>query len=133
MIVINKVLAFICIGVPLSGCATIVRGTTQSISVTTTPTTGARCVLQNKKGAWHLTSPATITIHKADGHLDISCTKMGFADASKVISGHLDGVTFVGGPAGVGIDAADGALFTYPKEIDVPMTPTTSAQASPPT
>lgn len=40
---IAQLLALVLLGFALSGCATIIKGTTQSISVATPPANGAMC------------------------------------------------------------------------------------------
>lgn len=113
------------LGLALSGCATIIEGTTQSVSVTSTPATGAKCKLQSGEGVWYVTTPGSVTIHKTKTTLDVSCSKDGFADASKAVRPHFNGATLgniiLGGLIGVGVDAATGADFNYPQAIDVPM------------
>jgi hypothetical protein len=42
--------AIAALGVALSGCATIVDGVHQSVSVSTTPVEGAACTLKNSEG-----------------------------------------------------------------------------------
>src|SRR3978361_19553 len=52
------------LGVALSGCATLVKGTTQSISVATPPVTGATCTLTSSEGTWYITTPGSVTVHQ---------------------------------------------------------------------
>lgn len=40
----------------LTGCAAIVSGTEQTVTVETPGCTGARCKLVNEKGVWYVTS-----------------------------------------------------------------------------
>lgn len=132
----SKILALACLGVALSGCATIIKGTTQSLSVATPPTTGAECKLTSSEGTWYVTTPGSVTVHKTKNNLDVSCTKDGFADASTSVPPHFNGATLgnviAGGLIGVGVDAASGANYTYPDEIDVPMKPSAPATAAAP-
>jgi hypothetical protein len=46
----------------VSGCATIIEGSSQSIAVATPPTTGATCVLSNDLGSWTVTSPGVANV-----------------------------------------------------------------------
>src|ERR1700733_7161089 len=121
------VAAFLAAGVAVSGCATIVEDTRQSVSVTTPPAEGASCKMQNSEGTWYLTSPASIAVHRTKTDLVISCRKAGYQDASAVVSPHFNGATLgnviAGGVVGIGIDAATGANFDYPEDIAVPMIP----------
>jgi hypothetical protein len=122
-----SVAAFAAVGVALSGCASIVEGTTQSVAVTTPPVDGARCTLTNSEGTWYLTTPGNATVHKTKNALNVACSKSGYQDASTVISPHFNGATagniLAGGVIGIGIDAATGANFNYPETISVAMTP----------
>ncbi len=53
----------------LTGCASIVSGTNQVISVETRDKTqaiaGASCKLANGKGVYFVTTPGTVTVHRA--------------------------------------------------------------------
>jgi hypothetical protein len=114
-------------GVALSGCASIVEGTTQSVAVTTPPVDGARCTLTNSEGTWYVTTPGNTTVHKTKNDLNVACSKSGYQDAATVISPHFNGATagniLAGGVIGIGIDAATGANFNYPETISVAMKP----------
>lgn len=136
----RAVIAVIGVGVLLSGCATIVKGTTQSVSVTSTPADGAECSLQNSEGTWFVKTPGSTVVHKTKNDLNITCKREGFADASKVVAPKFGAATFgniiAGGVIGVGIDAASGANYEYPSVIDVPMTsmaPLPPVPVTPPT
>ena len=132
----GAVLAVIGVGIVLSGCATIIKGTTQSISVTSTPTDGADCTLQNTEGTWFLKTPGSVVVHKTKNDLDVSCKKVGFNDGKRTIVPKFGAATFgnviAGGLIGVGVDAASGANYEYPATIDVPMTAVAPVAATPP-
>ena len=114
----------------LSGCASIVEGTTQSIAVTTPPTDGAKCVLTSSEGTYYVTTPGNVIVHKTKNSLKAECKKDGFDVAEKTIEPHFNGATagniIAGGIIGIGIDAATGANYNYPKEVAVDMTATGS-------
>ena len=115
------------LGAALSGCATIVNGTTQSVSVSTPPVEGAHCKLVNSEGTWYLTSPGSVVVHKTKNDLDVTCTKDGFEDAHVVVPSKFDGTTagniIAGGLVGIAVDAASGANYEYPAETAIPMKP----------
>jgi len=127
--------ALVAAGVALSGCASIVEGTTQSVAVTTPPINGASCSLANSEGTWYLTSPGNATVHKTKNDLKVFCSKAGYQDATVVIPPHFNGATLgnviAGGVIGIGIDAATGANFNYPENIEDPMTPVATSQTAP--
>ena len=122
-------------GALLSGCASIVNGTSESIAITTPPTTGATCELSNGVGTWTVTSPGAVTVDRSKHDAQITCKKDGFQDASATIPSDFEGWTLgnllIGGVIGIGVDAATGAMHNYPHAFAVPMTavPTASAPA----
>ena len=110
----------------LTGCASIVDGTSQKISVQTPPVTGAACTFQNNKGEWFLKStPGIVSVHRSNEALLVACQKAGYQTASQTVKsttkGMLAGNLVFGGLIGGGIDTADGAAFDYPTQINVPM------------
>jgi hypothetical protein len=109
----------------VSGCASIVEGTTQSISVTTTPVGGANCVLTSSEGTYYVTTPGNVTVHKTKNDLAVVCKHDGYVDAKTAVPSHFNGATvgnvIAGGVIGIGIDAATGANYNYPESVDVPM------------
>ncbi len=113
-------------GIALAGCATIIKGTTQSVSIDTPPVEGAHCTLVNSEGTWYITSPGSVVVHKTKNDLAVTCTKEGYQDAQIVIPSHFNGATagniIAGGLIGVGIDAASGANYDYAPATSVPMT-----------
>ena len=133
---INTLAAFAAMGFALSGCASIVEGTTQSLAVTTPPADGAKCVLTSSEGTYYVTSPGNAIVHKTKNDLSIVCNKDGFNEAHFTLSPHFNGATagniLAGGIIGIGIDAATGANYNYPPSVAVPMTEL-AAPATPPT
>jgi hypothetical protein len=130
---LKAIAALAALGTALSGCATIIEGTTQSVAVATQPEIGAHCALANSEGTWYLDTPGNAIVHKTKNDLTITCKKDGFQDASLTVSPHFNGATvgnvLAGGLIGVGVDAATGANFTYPLNVIVPMTPIGAAAA----
>jgi hypothetical protein len=133
------------LGVPLfalgllSGCASIVDGTNQSLSVKTVSAAGdlpgAECQLANSKGTWFVTTPGTVTVHRAYGALNLSCTKDGFKPAVQTAKSSTKGMAFgnavFGGVIGVGVDMSTGAAYDYPDLITVLMQPVVLSDAAP--
>lgn len=114
----------------LAGCASIVSGTSQSVSVTTTPVTGAMCALSNSEGKWYIPyTPSSVVIHKSTSDLNIDCQKVGYYDGYARVKSHLrpmiaGNVIFgFAGTIGAGVDSVDGAAFSYPIDIQIPMVP----------
>jgi len=115
------------LGFMLSGCATLVDGTSQSIAITTTPTDGAQCTLVSSQGTYYVTTPGNVTVHKTKTDLNATCKKEGFQDAVAVIPAKFQATTaanvIAGGLIGIAVDAASGADYEYPNSVNVPMTP----------
>jgi len=123
------------LGVALSGCATIVEGTTQSVSVSSTPEQGAQCTLVNSQGTWYITTPGSTTVHKTKTDLSVTCARPGYEPGHVVAVAHFGATTLAnviaGGVVGVGVDAASGANFHYDSPIMVALGPRTTAQSAP--
>jgi ABC-type Fe3+-hydroxamate transport system substrate-binding protein len=130
-----RLAAVAAMGVALSGCATIIEGTTQSVSVNTTPEEGAQCTLTNSQGTWYATSPGSTSVHKTKTELDVTCMKPGFQPGHVVAMSHFGATTaanvIAGGVIGVGVDAASGANYHYDSPIVVALGPPAGAQSSP--
>ena len=132
----HVVLVLVC-AMSLAACATIVNGTTQSVSVVTPPVEGAECELTNSEGTWFLKSPGEAKVHKTKNDLKIVCRKDGFQEASTTLE-----LRFVADTAGniifgagiliaAPIDALTGANYEYPTLTAIPMVPSESETAAP--
>ena len=112
----------------LIGCATIIEGTTQSISVVTFPT-GAFCeISQNGKVIAHINStPEIINVEKSRHYLTTSCQKSGYVASISFTPSEVTLVTLgnivTDGPIGIVIDASTGADFKYQNEIYIRLNP----------
>jgi hypothetical protein len=123
---------------PFTGCASIVDGTKQVVSVKTISggqdVDGAQCSLKNGDGTFYVKTPGTVTVHRDYGALHVDCSKVGYQSGLTTVASSTKGMAFgnllFGGLIGVGVDAADGAAYDYPSLITVPMSPTTSASAT---
>ena len=108
----------------LSGCASIVSGTNQSVSVDTPGCDAAACQLTNDKGTWYVKSPGSVTVSRAYGNLSVVCSKEGFGNATTSVASSTKGMAFgnilVGGIIGAGVDMGTGAAYDYPATISVP-------------
>lgn len=112
-----------------TGCATIVKGTTQEIPVSSDPT-GARI---NVDGAPAGTTPATVTLSRKTNHM-VTIEKEGFRPESvaitKSMGGAVAGNIIAGGLVGWGVDAVSGAQYNLnPKTVSVRLQPITTGEA----
>jgi len=128
---LTAVAALAALGVGVSGCATVIKGTSQSVAITTPPTEGAQCVLPSKEENWQITSPGVATVQKSKEDIQVRCEKPGWQTATATIPSNFQGWTLgnllIGGVIGVGVDAATGAMNEYPGAFQVPMQPDPNA------
>ncbi|TMJ29817.1 MAG: hypothetical protein E6G95_05995 [Alphaproteobacteria bacterium] len=111
----------------LSGCASIFEGTTQQISVNTTPA-GARCTFWKNGGliADIPSTPGAVTIRKSKDDLFIVCDKPGYVSASFVNRSGLAMATFANIlTAGLAwaVDSSRGADNKYQGEVNLALVP----------
>jgi hypothetical protein len=113
----------------LSACASIVTGANQSLSVQADENgktvVGANCKLNNGKGAWFVTTPGSVTVHRAYGDLNVRCEKKDVPPGIAVVKSSTKGMAFgnilFGGVIGAAVDAGTGAAYDYPSLITVEM------------
>lgn len=127
--------------VALAGCASIVDGSSQSLSIKTVSNgvdiTGSQCTLTNNKGEWYVTTPGSVTVHRSYDALNVKCLKDGYvANVGSVPSG-TKGMAFgnilFGGIIGAGVDMSTGAAYDYPSPIIIQIQPaaTTALKGTP--
>ena len=113
-----------------TGCASIVSGQNQSVSVETRSKQGeavmsANCKLSNNKGTWFVTSPGSVTVRRSYEDLLINCEKEnqepGLASVKSSTKAMAFGNIIFGGVIGAGVDVASGAAYDYPTMITVLM------------
>lgn len=113
--------------VALSGCATVIKGSSQTVGIATPPTSGATCILTSSQGNWTVVTPGAVTVEKSKEDIQARCTKEGWQDAVAIIPSNFQGWTvgnlLLGGVIGFGVDAATGAINEYPHSFQIPMTP----------
>lgn len=114
----------------LSGCASIVSGQNQSVSVATTvqggPIVGAQCTLVNDKGQWFTATPGSVTVRRSYADLTITCQhsgSVGAMQAKSMTKGMAFGNLLFGGVIGAGVDISTGAAYDYPDLITIAMLP----------
>jgi len=124
-----------------SGCASIVSGTNQSLTVETRgkegqPVVSVNCKLSNNKGTWYVTSPGSVVVNRSYEDLLINCEKekqeAGLASVKSSTKPMAFGNIIFGGVIGVGVDMASGAAYDYPTMITVFMGGNVTVDASSP-
>jgi len=118
--------AFICIGVLVSGCATITRGSDDVLIVDSTPQ-GAEVEMSN--GMSCTSTPCTFKVPRRSD-LEVTIRKSGCRTVRTSVTHRtadsgaagVAGNVLVGGVIGLGVDAATGAsqeLVPNPLEVDL--------------
>ncbi len=130
----------------LTGCASIVNGHNQVVSVETRykgqAVSGANCRLDNGKGTFYVTTPGTVTVHRAYDDMSVKCEKEGLQPGIAAVKSSTKPMAFgnvlFGGVIGAAIDAGSGAAYDYPTLITVIMeevitqsAPASAASAAP--
>lgn len=120
-----------------TGCASIVTGHNQPISVETRHNGAmvreANCKLENDKGTWFVTTPGSVTVRRSFGDLHVRCEKdkhePGILTVKSTTKAMAFGNAIFGGVVGAGVDIATGAAYDYPSLITVEMGKTASFAA----
>lgn len=115
--------------IALTGCASIVNGNNQVVSVEARhkgqQVVGATCSLVNPKGTFYVTTPGTVTIHRAYDDLNVKCEKDGMQPGLTNVKSSTKPMAFgniiFGGVIGAAVDAGSGAAYDYPTLISVIM------------
>ena len=112
----------------VSGCATIVKGTDQTITLTTDPN-GAVCDLerQGKMIGMIDPTPGTLEVDRDKDEILITCNLEGYEETASILTSDFTGYTLgnilLGGIIGIGVDAATGANSEYPDSVTLIMIP----------
>lgn len=117
----------------LQGCATIISGTTQTISVQAINEQnhqiipGALCTITDGKGRVYPinSNPGNVLVSKGQGALSVNCHKQGYKQTQIGIGESFNGWTvanIIFWPGAI-VDAATGAIQKYPSHITVLMLP----------
>ena len=120
----------------LVGCATITKGTTQTIAIDTPGVPGATCTIQTQSGPRGVTTPGSVNLDKGSSPLPITCIKDCYVMGSSIIPSNTEamaaGNVIFGGFIGLGVDAATGAMNKYPDIVTVAMMPDPACRQPPP-
>jgi hypothetical protein len=124
-------LALAAVAALTSGCATIVKGTSQEIPIASEPS-GARVSVNGSPSG---TTPTRVTLSRKQNHV-ITMEKEGFESESvaitKSMGGAVAGNIIAGGLVGWGVDAVSGAQYNlHPETVNVRMRPLANGPAAP--
>ena len=112
----------------LSGCSSIINGSTQELMINTNPS-GADCAVQRQG----LTigrvapTPGAVTVKKTKYDIQLICTKPGYQTAQYYNRSGSEGATWgniiLGGGIGWAIDSASGSDNHYESPVNMTMVP----------
>lgn len=130
--IMRAIAAISCLGLALSSCATINRGSTQTMTVATVPEVNAECILSNREGRWTVGSPGTVLVIRSEDSLRVNCSKAGYDEGTISVSSRRDvrgssswyavsnDPSWLDVPSLL-VDNASGAFDVYPESINIPM------------
>jgi len=128
----HAVAAMAALGALLSACGTITQGTSQNITITSTPP-GGHCDL-TRKGEHVATldrTPGTVKVDKTKNDILLTCQMAGYQDATVNLESGYGAGTFgniiLGGGIGWAVDSATGADNKYPSTANVQFVPAGAA------
>jgi hypothetical protein len=118
----------------IAGCATIVKGTSQSVAVDTPGAPGALCELSSPAiGTQTIKTPGTLVLEKSQHNIDVKCRKECFQEGVGIIPSNTEsmavGNILAGGVIGLGVDAASGAMNKYADRTTIVMIPVRDCRA----
>jgi hypothetical protein len=119
----------------LTSCASIVAGTSQDITINTTPA-DATCKLQREGTTIGSISPTPgkTIVDRSSKDINIECSKPGYQTTSVVNENGMEAWTLgnilLGGIIGLGVDAYTGALYEYDEIVNVNLPPSVAAAPS---
>jgi hypothetical protein len=118
----------------VAGCASVISGTSQTLTLDTIPS-GADCSLTRKGlviGRVNPT-PGAVYVQRTHDDITVSCTKEGYQTGSFLNKSGLEAATFgniiLGGLVGVFIDAASGANNKYDEKVRIVLAETDATKA----
>lgn len=129
-----RLLAVAALVLPCIGCASISRGTTENISISSTPP-GATAELSGLDNPTSCVTPCVVVV-KRSADITVTVNKEGYEPQviplTKEIAGTgaagFAGNVLVGGLVGMGVDAATGAANDHkPNPVIVTLNPATAA------
>ena len=129
----------VALSVMLGGCASVTRGTTENISISSTPS-GVEAVVSGLEVPTTCTTPCAVVV-KRNADISITFQKEGYEPQIVPLSRDIPGSgaagfagnLLLGGVIGMGVDAATGAATDHkPNPVIVTMQPSAPPRARPP-
>jgi len=122
-----KILYSILIISLLSGCASIVSGGRQNVTVITPGIEGASCSLTDSAGrVWYVEeTPGTALVKRGDGPITVICNMEGYAKGIGVIKEKIAGANYgnlalgPAAPIGYFVDSLGGSAQKYENMVEI--------------
>jgi hypothetical protein len=119
--------ALFALGTGLSGCASIIKGSSQTISINTGSVRNVPCTLSSERGRWRVVAPGRVRVKRSKEDIQVRCNKSGYQETVDNIESDLEpwvfGNILAGGLIGLGVDASTGAMNQYPRTFMIEMDP----------
>lgn len=111
----------------LSGCASVIDGTSQPMTIVTNPE-GAECkLMRNGELLARITTPQTVNIKKTKHDINVECEMEGFHKSTEHVDSEIQDATWgniiLGGGIGWAVDSASGADNKYKEHVTLTMVP----------
>ncbi len=111
----------------MSGCASIIDGTSQDIAFDTNPPGGVCELERNGEILGRVSTPGTIHVKKTKHDINVTCTKEGYLPSTAYVNSDIQDATWgniiLGGGIGWAVDSARGADNKYEGHITVTLNP----------
>jgi len=112
-----------------TGCATVMDGSTDSVSINAPgcdkDRSAVHCEIENNDGVVHSMAPGTAVVSKSSSALAIRCESNEGSTGNTMVESTYNaknvGNILIGGGVGIIVDAVSGAMWKYPKSVNVPM------------
>jgi hypothetical protein len=133
-----RIMGILALGVMLGGCASVTRGTTENISISSTPS-GVEAVVNGLEVPTTCMTPCSV-VAKRNADISITFQKEGFESQTVQLTKEIPatgaagfaGNIIAGGLVGMGVDAVTGAATDHkPNPVIVTMQPTAPAPPAP--
>lgn len=121
-------LAFACVLLSVSGCATLTGSSTQTIDLSTLdarnrPLRGVTCTLTHGPGSYVVDTPVTgLEIQRSSTDLEIECRRGSQVARGTVVAHAESSIAYAfipGGSLATLVDHATGAMYTYPSPLQL--------------
>lgn len=129
-----KVIVLVSAGLLLTGCASVVDGTSQEITFYSNPPEATCTLERNGKPLSKVVTPGTVMIKKTKHDIAVSCAKEGYQTSTARMDSKIQDATWgniiLGGGIGWAIDSASGADNKYDKSITLTLIPVAATTAA---